>query len=62
MEYLYVIAAFIFVTIVALILKAKRAKEMQAMREKEQEFVLQEQIKANAEIEARKKAQQAIKK
>lgn len=59
MEYLYVVAAFIFVTIVALVLKAKRTKQAKVMKEKERDLVIQEQIKATAEIEARKKAAQA---
>ena len=56
MEYLYVLAAFIFVTVIALVLKAKRDKAAKIMREKEQEFVMQEEIKAAAEKQARKKA------
>ena len=59
MEFLYVLASFVFVTVVALILKSKRDKEMRAMKEKENDLVMQEQIKATAEIEARKKALQA---
>lgn len=58
MEYLYVLAAFVFVTVVALMLKTKRAKEAKAIKDKERDLVMQEQIRTNAEIEARKKAQQ----
>jgi len=58
MEYLYVLASFIFVTVIALYLKSKREKEAKAMRDKERDLVMSEQIKATAEIEARKKAQQ----
>ena len=61
MEYLYVLIAFIFVTVIALILKAKRSKQQNALKAKERDLVMQEQIKASAEIEARKKAQQASK-
>ncbi len=59
MEYLYVLLAFIFVTVVALVLKSKRDKAAKLMKENEREFVMQEQIKAAADIEARKKAQTA---
>ena len=62
MEYLYVLAAFIFVTVIALVMKAKREKELKAMKDKERDFVMSEQIKAAAEIEARKKAAQAAQK
>ncbi|MGK0270333.1 MAG: hypothetical protein ACI88H_000976 [Cocleimonas sp.] len=56
MEYLYVFAAFIFVTVIALVLKSKREKAARALKEKGKDLVMQEQIKAAAEIEARKKA------
>jgi len=59
MEYLYVLASFIFVTVIALVLKARRDKEAKALKNKERDLVMQEQIKASAEIEAKKKAQQA---
>ena len=59
MEYLYVLASFAFVTVVALILKSKRDKEARVMRDKERDLLMQEQIKASAEIEAKKKAQKA---
>jgi len=62
MEYLYVLAAFIFVTVIALYLKAKREKEAKAMEDNERDFVMTEQIKAAAEIEAKKKAAQAVQK
>lgn len=58
MEYLYVLAAFIFVTVIALILKSKRDKEAKTVRDKERDLVMKEQIKASAEIEARKKAKE----
>ena len=61
MEYLYVMAAFIFVTVVALVLKSKRAKEAKIIKDKERDLVMEEQIKASAAITARKKAQQAKK-
>ncbi len=61
MEYLYVLAAFIFVTVIALLLKSKRAKETKMAKDKERDLVMQEQIKVSAEIEARNKAQQAKK-
>ena len=59
MEYLYVLLAFIFVTVIALVLKAKRDKEAKAMRDKERDFVMKEEIKAAADLEARKKSGQA---
>ena len=34
MEYLYVLAAFIFVTVIAFILKAKREKEAKTLKDK----------------------------
>ena len=55
MEYLYVLLAFIFVTVIALVLKAKREKETKAMRDKERDFVMKEEIKVAAEMEAQKK-------
>ena len=58
MEYLYVLAAFIFVTVIVLILKSKRDKEAKTVRDKERDLVMKEQIKASAEIEARKKAKE----
>ena len=61
MEYLYVMAAFIFVTVVALVLKSKRAKEAKIIKDKERDLVMEEQIKASAAIAARKKVQQAKK-
>jgi len=61
MEYLYVLASFIFVTAIALYLKSKRDKQVREMREQEKEFLMKEQIKASAEIEAKKKAQLAAK-
>ena len=62
MEYLYVLAAFIFVTVIALVMKAKRDKQAKIMNDKERDFVMSEQIKAAAEIEAKKKAAQAAQK
>ncbi len=35
MEYLYVLAAFIFVTVIALMLKAKREKKAKTLKDKE---------------------------
>jgi len=61
MEYLYVLASFIFVTAIALYLKSKRDKQVREMREQEKEFLMKEQIKASAEIEAKKRAQLAAK-
>ncbi len=58
MEYLYVLAAFIFVTVIALVLKAKREKGTTAIKDKERDLVATEQIKSAAEIEARKKTEQ----
>lgn len=55
MEYLYVFAAFIFVTIIALILKSKRDKEAKVKKDKEHDLVIKEQIKTHSQIEARKK-------
>ena len=59
MEYLYVLASFIFVTVVALVLKSKRAKQAKVMEEKGRDLVMQEQIKASALKEAKEKAQHA---
>ncbi len=39
MEYLYVLAAFIFVTVIALVLKAKREKGTTAIKDKERDLV-----------------------
>lgn len=58
MEYLYVLGAFILVTVIALVLKSKSNKQAKIRKNQERDFVMQEQIKASAEIEARKKAQQ----
>ncbi|MEH6457304.1 MAG: hypothetical protein V7749_13325 [Cocleimonas sp.] len=58
MEYLYVLAAFVFVTVIALMLKAKRAKEEKTIKDKERDLIMEEKIKASAEMEARKKTQQ----
>jgi len=56
MEYLYVLAAFLFVTAIAFYLKAKREKQAKEMRERDQAFMMEEQMKAAAEKAAKEKA------